>query len=315
MRVKYTFLLAVGLLIMSSEVQSDQISYEVAFGTGVALSTAALVYYCVDSNQTLLYKADMHLRDLDLCLELISAMKIEGQAQELFFEKFLENKFGVSVADIKLGSSVNYHILTKYMKQMRYKLDQARDCVEFRSRFFTDMHHKLLEIQSLEFSLRAVRPEVKLFADYLLGHQILNFYKDLPILSTSDSLQEQQVMIIKWIRRGYYSNTTYPLIEGKEQMERDLKELTSLYQLYKVRYPALSQKLYACRDILEVAFDLLLESGAFQAEKDDKYKADMLAAEQARVSALREQAAALRDQAWAQQQQAWAQQQQAWKRK
>lgn len=284
--------------------------------TGIVGVAAAIAYTCIDSNATLLYKADGYLSKLDTCQDLLPPATWHGTT-ESYFEQYLQKKFSVRVADMQKDSNYTYSIVYNYIRQMKSNLYAARQCVEFRSMFYTAMHDKLSEIKSLDNLLTAAMCDANYYDEFLLAHQILNFHATLPMnnvtWAATGSLQEQQVSLIKWIRRGYYSNSSYPVICYQEQLTKDLKFIRQyLGRCSAYSYPTLHAKLISLQDALEAAFDMVLDSSAYQTEKDNKHKEDLLLAEQAKARAQEEAAYAQQKAAQAQMQQAWAQQNQAW---
>lgn len=284
--------------------------------TGIVGVVAAIAYTCIDSNATLLYKADGYLSNLDTCQDLLPPATWHGTT-ESYFEQYIQRKFSVRVTDMQKGSGCNYKIVNNYVSQMKSNLYPARQCVEFRSTFYTVMSDKLSEIKSLDNLLTRAMSDANYYDEFLLAHQILNFHASLPMNNAAwaviGSPQEQQASLIKWIRRGYYSNVSYPVICYQEQLAKDLKFIRQYLGRCSVySYPILHAKLVSLQDPLETAYDMVLDSSAYQIEKDMKHKDDLLLAEQEKARAQQAAAYAQQQAAYAQQQQAWAQQNQAW---
>jgi hypothetical protein len=314
-------LVMVGMLSAPEDAQAidKNLILPILFSTAIVGVGATLIYNSIDSNVTLLQKADEYLKNVDTCQDLLPPSTWHGTT-ESYFEQYVQRTFGVLVTDMHKGSYCTHDIVNTYISKMKSNLYAARQCVEFRSRFYTEMSYKLSEIQYLENLLARADGNATYYNEFLLGHQILNFHMNLPTRNvawiTNTTQQEQQATLVKCIRRGFFSNSPYPLMSYQEQISKDLKfirqYLASNGRCFMHAYPQLYTQLMVFQDVLEATSDILLDCSAYQIEKDNKHKEDLLLVEQAKARAQQEAARAQQASADAQLQQAWAQQNQAW---
>lgn len=313
-------LIALFLLVgLSAPVQAEWSDLFSSRNLAIAALAAGTgyVYMNIDSNETLLKKADQYFQEIDTCQDVMVPVSWQG-TREQYFEQYLHNQFGIKPNQVHKDSAHTYTMVSDYVKSMQLQADLARNCVSFRSTFFAAMHEKYTQILGIDHLLQSALMYAKNYDNFLLGYQIINFHAKLP---TNDkhwlahsNLQEQQLALTKFIRRGYFGQNRYPLISYAQEFSAHLNYIRSNFANHNFAtwYPILSAQLENCQDSLENALDLLLDSAAYHKEKEIQHQEELIRVEQEKARALQEQARAQRDQAAAQRDQAWAQHNQAW---
>ncbi len=231
-----------------------------------------------DSNATLLQQADAYIAQVDTFDDLLPPAGWPSTTEK-YFEEYVYNKLGLQLADIHLGSRYRYKVVSDYvvcnMDRAKKYLQSAQACVASRAICFSSMANKLAEIKKLEQIVTQAPAHADLYNRFLLGHQILNFYQDLPIYDAVQSnnalwYTAQEKDIMQWISQGYYKNSMYPLAEHGMQFSRDLKCLESWFDGVRAQYyqdfPELSHQLKACQQKLQCARDILINSAAYKKE-------------------------------------------------
>jgi hypothetical protein len=235
-------------------------------------------YSIFDTNATLLQKADEYLSHVEMLQGLLPPATWQGTT-ESYFEQYVHTNFGLKLSDIQLGSQYKYNIVTqdidKKIKEMQKNLEAARQCVQFRSHFFTAMSNKLLEIQNVENQVLKTHEDAKQYERFLLGHQIINFYASLPVYHAPKIgdiawRKSHEKSLISWIHSGYYKKTPYPVIEMSMQFVRSLGSLNTWLDHkddeYYQEFPVLHKQLVDCELKIKCAQDILTHSAMYEKE-------------------------------------------------
>ncbi|MGZ6250994.1 MAG: hypothetical protein ACXWL2_03135 [Candidatus Chromulinivorax sp.] len=263
--------------------------------TGVIGAVGTLVYYTVDSNNTLLTKVDKYLEKIDACQDLLPPVGWTD-TKEAYFTQWLENKFEVKLADLQCNRLYTNKIVIDYVYKMQNLLTQAENCIWWRSYLSKSMTDKLQVIKDIKLLLEQALIVAQEYQMFLYAHEIINFYDTLFVKhSRSDfkSHKEKQAIIIKWMRRGFYSDTEFPVLNTVELMILDMEwmRICLSTESYKVFYPQVVIKLEQYEAFLEETLDCVVDSSAYQSEKKAQDIRNFFSAEFEKIAALQERAA------------------------
>ncbi|MBP6870320.1 hypothetical protein KBC04_05530 [Candidatus Babeliales bacterium] len=205
MKILHKLMLIMGLLVVSTDIKiqalhlSDQVAYSIMVA-GLMGASVGIIYTCVDSNGTLLQKADEYIAGVDDCQDMLPPSSWNGSCED-YYAWYMEHKFSLHLSDITEESS---KILCKYIDMNQQKLALARQWCQFRSNYFKSMKDKLDEIERLQVLLKQASLNVSLHYDAFFISQsllqqmkLLQFYFDntdkfedmLPPSSWQDSLE------------------------------------------------------------------------------------------------------------------------------
>jgi len=223
------------------------------------------------------------LRNIDTCKDLLPYASWDDDL-ESYFEHYLKTRLSIKL--VAIDEKV-MQCLQDYVLKHKLNLFAAHKSALYLSKYYDEMKQILLEINEIDMMLEQASFNIQIYyKDFLLVHQILNFYEKLPTHDvkwcTTALLPEKENRIVKWIRRILLSHKQYPLVAFKEMVFHDLKIMNEYInsRSFVIRYPLIHAKLVLYRDSLERAYDILLGTAQYFDEKDDKYKADLLSIEE-----------------------------------
>lgn len=225
------------------------------------------------------------LRNIDNCKDLLPYACWDNDL-EAYFEHYLKTRLSMKL--VAIDEKV-MQCLQDYVLKHKLNLFAAHKSALYLSKYYDEMKEVLVEINEIEAMLEQANFNLQIYyKDFLLVHQILNFYEKLPTHDTkwctTALLPEKENRIVKWIRRILLSHKQFPLVAFKEMVFRDLKIMHEYInsRSFVIRYPLIHAKLLLYRDSLETAYDILLGTAQYFDEKDDKHKADLLSIEESK---------------------------------